>query len=152
MANVRSVGGYLYSLYHTRYSKNMDEMKMHKLMYFSQRESLMLNGNPLFEEDFYGWKYGPVLKSVRSEYFEAYPYHDVKDDLASSEKELLDAVMDRYGGLSSWKLSSLSHAELSWRKSREGLKAGENGDVKLDLKAMMVDAAREKAYRKKQAV
>ena len=43
-------------------------MKMHKLMYFSQRESLMYNNEPLFDGVFYGWKYGPVLKEVRSAY------------------------------------------------------------------------------------
>ena len=152
MASSRSVGAFLYTLYAEKYDEGMDEMKMHKLMYFSQRESLMLYNRLLFVEDFYGWKYGPVLKSVRTEYHKERPYYGVEDDLLENEKVLLSAVMDRYGGLSSWKLSSLSHAELSWRKSRNGLQAGENGEVKLDLKAMKVDAAREKALRKRQAV
>ena len=34
---------------------------MHKLMYFIQRESLMYNNDILFNEDFLGWKFGPVL-------------------------------------------------------------------------------------------
>ncbi len=153
MANVKCVGAYLNSLYMAKYSKNLDEMKMHKLMYFSQRESLMSHNEPLFEEEFLGWKYGPVLQSVRNEYKNKGsnpPFYKVNCCLAESEKNLLSSVMDRYGNLSSWKLSSLSHAELSWRKSRRGLKAYDNGTVKLELNAMKVDAAREKSYRKKQ--
>ncbi|RGS25727.1 MULTISPECIES: Panacea domain-containing protein [Clostridia] len=53
---------------YTQNGVHMDEMKMHKLMYFSQRESLMYNNEPLFDGVFYGWKYGPVLKEVRSAY------------------------------------------------------------------------------------
>ena len=53
----------LYDMYYAEKGVHMDEMKMHKLMYFSQRESLMYNKEPLF-----GWKYGPVLTEVRSEF------------------------------------------------------------------------------------
>lgn len=150
MANERAVGSYLYNEYLRHFSEPMDEMKMHKLMYFAQRESLMLYDRCLFNEAFYGWKFGPVLKSVRSEYHDKNktPYSGVKDDLAGEEKKLLDAVLERYAGMSSWKLSSLSHAEYSWRRARRGLKSGENGDVVMELNAMKVDAAREKAYRR----
>ena len=153
MADVKCVGAYLNSLYMAKYSENMDEMKMHKLMYFSQRESLMRYNEALFEEDFLGWKYGPVLLSVRDEYRKKGsnpPFGNVRCCLTELEKSLLNSVMNRYGSLSSWKLSSLSHAELSWRKSRKGLKASDNRNVKLELNAMRVDAAREKSYRKKQ--
>lgn len=150
MTKARMVGCYLYNAYLDRFSESMDEMKMHKLMYFSQRESLMLYDRCLFDEAFYGWKFGPVLKSVRTEYHDKNktPYYGVNVDLKEEEMELLDAVFNRYAGLSSWKLSSLSHAEYSWRRARKGLKSGENGNVEMELKAMKVDAAREKAYRR----
>lgn len=51
----------LYNMYYEQMGVLMDEMKMHKLMYFSQREALMQNNEPLFDGTFYGWKYGPVL-------------------------------------------------------------------------------------------
>lgn len=148
MDNVKSVGAYLYALYNVKYSKKMDEMKMHKLMYFSQRESLMKFGELLFEEDFYGWKYGPVLVSVRNEYHKKQPYEDFKYNLKPEVKQLLDDVMNRYGGMSSWKLSSLSHDEFSWKNARKGLSPKDNGSTKLELSAMKVDAAREKAHRR----
>ena len=127
----------LYDMYLEQTGVYMDEMKMHKLMYFSQRESLMYNQEALFVEDFYGWRYGPVLKSVRSEYMKSVPFHNVHGNVSTQ----------RYGHESSWKLSSLSHGEFSWKMARKGLKASENGDVKLSLAAMEVDAARELASR-----
>ena len=39
----------LYDMYYEQNGVPMDEMKMHKLMYFSQRDSLMYNNKPLFE-------------------------------------------------------------------------------------------------------
>lgn len=137
----------LYDMYLEQTGVYMDEMKMHKLMYFSQRESLMYNQEALFVEDFYGWRYGPVLKSVRSEYMKSVPFHNVHGNVSARTGMLLKSVLQRYGHESSWKLSSLSHGEFSWKMARKGLKASENGDVKLSLAAMEVDAARELASR-----
>lgn len=137
----------LYDMYYRQFNKSMDEMKMHKLMYFAQRESLMYNHDLLFEDDFYGWKFGPVLKCVRGEYMHA-PFESTEGSVSSQTKQLLQDVLNRYGSLSSWKLSSLSHDELSWKKARQGLDASENGDVKLSLNAMRLDATRELAARK----
>ena len=68
--------------------------------------------------------------------------------LSNGTMELLKNVLERYGSLSSWKLSSLSHEEFSWKKARKGLKAEDNGDVALSLDAMRVDVTRELMNRK----
>lgn len=148
MEKTMCVAKTLYDMYYKQNGRRMDEMKMHKLMYFAQRESLMFHNERLFDGDFYGWKYGPVLKEVRSAYkndvFLCSSFEKVSDDAL----ELLKSVMERYGSLSSWKLSSLSHEEFSWKRARKGLKASDNGDVTLSLDAMRVDAAREQMRRK----
>ena len=71
MENTMSVATALDSMFYEKNGKHMDEMRMHKLMYFVQRESLMYNNEPLFDAIFYGWKYGPVLSSVY-EYFKSF--------------------------------------------------------------------------------
>ena len=86
MENSKVVAKVLYNMYQDRFRCPMDEMKMHKLMYFAQRESLMYDKEPLFEESFYGWKYGPVLKSVRSQFMTPQPYADVREDVSSETK------------------------------------------------------------------
>ena len=137
----------LYDMYFEQNGTYMDQMKMHKLMYFSQRESLMYNHEALFTEEFYGWKYGPVLKSVRSEYMKKVPFHKVDGSVSPRTTLLLKNVLKQYGNVSSWKLSSLSHNEFSWKMARKGLNASENGDVQFSLDAMKVDATRELAFR-----
>lgn len=136
----------LYDMYYEKYNAPMPEMKMHKLMYFAQRESLMRNGRPLFDDPFYGYKHGPVLKTVKH----AYAFHLLSEsfeEVSDDTRKLLDNVLERYGALSLWKLSSLSHNEFSWKKARKGLKANDNGNVELSLNAMKVDAVRERVYR-----
>lgn len=149
MEKTLSVAKALYDMYFSEKGEHMDEMKMHKLMYFSQRESLMYDKVPLFDGTFYGWKYGPVLKEVRDEYKYKTYFSEVTGDVCDRTKELLKDVFERYGSLSSWKLSSLSHGEFSWKKARHGLSAADNGDVKLTLETMMVDATKELAQRKR---
>lgn len=143
MENTLCVAKALYEMYYEQNGICMDEMKMHKLMYFSQRESLMYNNEPLFDGIFYGWKYGPVLKEVRSTYKNNTLASKSSGTLSDATLKLLKSVMERYGSLSSWKLSSLSHEEFSWKKARKGLEAAEDGNIELSLDAMKVDATRE---------
>lgn len=148
MEKTMCVAKALYDMYYAEKGAHMDEMKMHKLMYFSQRESLMYNKERLFDATFYGWKYGPVLTEVRSEFRMLRPFADVRGSVSAKTMELLKSVLNRYGSLSSWKLSSLSHEEFSWKKSRVGLEADEDGNVELALDAMKVDATKELVARK----
>ena len=114
MENTLSVAKVLYNSYYERFYHEMDQMKMHKLMYFLQRESLMQSGEVLFPDAFQGWRYGPVLTVVRNEYLKGNAFSTVDDTVSKETKGLVDSVLSRYGNLSSWKLSSLSHSEFSW--------------------------------------
>ena len=156
MDRALSVASYLYAEYLKKVSSDMSEMRMHKLMYFLQRESLIELGTVLFDEPFHGWKFGPVLKSVRSAYMEAKQknmplFFQVDNDVSKEAKKLVGTILERYGGMSAWKLSALSHDEFSWILSRKGLKPDETGDVELSLNAMKCDALREYVKRRKQA-
>lgn len=147
MVNTLSAAKTLYNMYYDAKHVAMDEMKMHKLMYFSQREALLQFGQPLFDDDFVGWKYGPVLKSVRHEYWKERPFANTSPVSDLDAVAVLKSVYDRYADLSSWELSALSHGEYSWKRSREGLSPSDEGDVKLELNAIKVDAATEKHRR-----
>lgn len=65
-----NVAQYIYEEYKKMSGSVIDEMKLHKFLYLTQRESLAITGQPLFEEAFEGWKYGPVCREVRSCYTE----------------------------------------------------------------------------------
>lgn len=148
MSKTLAVAKYLNELNVQRHNCSMDQMKMHKMMYFSQRESLMINDTLLFEELFEAWKFGPVLTSVRSEYRRPKLFESVNEVLLDDEKELIASVFERYDSFDAWDLSSLSHEEFSWKQAREGLAPNENGSRKMSVQAMRVDARREMLRRK----
>lgn len=148
MSSALAVAKYLNELNVHKHGCGMDEMKMHKMMYFSQRESLMIDDNPLFEDLFEAWKFGPVLRNVRNEYKRDQMFTSVNETLNEKEKELVSSVFERYDSYDAWDLSSLSHEEFSWKQAREGLAPNENGSRKISLQAMRVDAKREMLRRK----
>ena len=79
MKDMMTVAAYIYGRYQREYNEKIDEMKLQKLMYFAQRESLIRTGEPLFEGDFYGWRFGPVLKELRTPYKDESFSPDVTD-------------------------------------------------------------------------
>ena len=143
MERVLNVAKELYVMYQDRYHCDMDEMKMHKLMYFANRESLIQYNKPLFTTLFKAWKYGPVLDCVRKAYRSSQPFCEIKGSVTEETKKILSNVMDMYGSLDSWKLSNLSHQELSWKYARNGLVAGENGNKPMKEEYIRVDAKTE---------
>ena len=96
MAQLLAVAKYLNELHVSKHDCEMDQMKMHKMMYFSQRESLMISGSPLFDGDFEAWKYGPVLTEVRSEYMTGNMFAGTYDALTEDEVQLVNDVFNRY--------------------------------------------------------
>ncbi len=148
MENMLSVVKMFNSLYRAENDADMDQMRMHKMMYLTQRESLMYNKELLFDADFEGWMYGPVLVGVRDEYTSGTMFQSAPDNLSEESQKLVASVYQRYNKLSSWQLSTLSHGELSWKNSREGLSASAHGSVHLKLADMRLDAARELLRRK----
>ena len=149
MANTLAVAKYLNDLCKQETGADMTEMKMHKLMYFSQREALMNTNEPLFGNDFEAWRYGPVLPEVRDEYHSTTPkFSGNYGKLSDVEKSLVAAVYTMYASRSAWTLSSLSHEEYSWKQARAGLSPDAPSQKKLSLSAMRVDAKRELLRRK----
>ena len=146
MKDVMSVAAYLCGSYENEYSEKIDEMKLQKLMYFAQRESLIVADTPLFEADFYGWRFGPVLKELRAPYKEA-SFAAVGDDAIGGDKATLDEVFKTYAPKDAWSLSRLSHGEICWKRSRKGVAPGESSDNMIPLDDIRMDAQRMKERR-----
>ena len=70
MEKVFDVADYICREYFKLSGERIDEIVLHKLLYFVQRESLALSGKLLFKEEFEGWKYGPVCVTVRNHFCE----------------------------------------------------------------------------------
>ena len=84
MEKVTTIASYIYQRYQQDYGKRMDEMKLHKLLYFVQREAIIQTDEPMFKEQFEAWKYGPVMVEIRRMYKDGnYPKHTLKNTKAS---------------------------------------------------------------------
>lgn len=145
MEKIINVAQYIFDEYKKITKEAIDEMKLHKLLYFAQRESLAITNEPLFLEEFEGWKYGPVCKEIRNS-ITVDGVIDYDGDISDESKYIINNVILQYGSLASWKLSEMSHKEKSWKNSRMGLKDGENGNRKLKLEDIREDARKVRPY------
>lgn len=145
MDKIIDVAAYIVAKYKEMTHETLDEMKLHKLLYFTQRESFAILGKPAFEGDFEGWKYGPVSREVRQDYEQGEFLVETKK-ISDDIKYIVNNVLLEYGALASWKLSDLSHREISWLNSRAGLKDGENGSNIIQLADIQKDSEKVRSY------
>ncbi|MDK6863186.1 MULTISPECIES: Panacea domain-containing protein [Nosocomiicoccus] len=122
------------------------ELKLQKLLYFAQRESLAYTGDVLFDNEFEGWEHGPVLKDIRYYFDENYSISNQESTLTETEKFIIDSVVHKYAKYDAWYLRNLSHEEYSWIKSREGLKPHESGNKVLAVSDIKKDAEKVKVF------
>lgn len=145
MDKITNVANYIIIRYKELTKETLDEMKLHKLLYFTQREAFAVIGEPAFEGDFEGWKYGPVSREIRNCLYNGEIVVPT-EPIADSIQYIVNNVILEYGSLASWKLSELSHRETSWIKSRKGLAPGENGNKIIDIKDIQEDAKKVRPY------
>ena len=145
MEKIINVAQYIYVKYRQVTGEVIDEMKLQKLLYFTQRECIAITNEPMFPESFEGWKYGPVCRELRGS-ITPDGIIDYDSDISEEDKYIVNNVIAEYGALASWKLSELSHKEKSWKNARIGLKDGENGSIKLSLDDIREDAGKVRPY------
>ena len=146
MARAIDVAQYIFNEYKMLSGKTIDEMKLHKLLYLSQRECLAITNSPMFQENFEGWKYGPVCRDVRAYFTEDGMCCDDIQDISNEERYIVKNVILQYGAYESWKLSELSHKEESWKNARKGIPNGQNGNRVLKLEDIRKDAEKVRPY------
>ena len=147
MEKLMNVASYIYNRYQDTKGERIDEMKLHKMLYFAQRESFIQKNEPLFEEVFYGWKFGPVLKEIRNAYRDNAFYSHIDEDIILRIKSIMDKVFEEYADKDSWSLSRLTHGEIAWKNSRKGVSDGANSDCPIDVEDIRKDAERVRARR-----
>ena len=145
MDRIIDTAAYVTKRYTELTNEVLDEMKLHKLLYFIQRESLAITGEPAFDGVFEGWKFGPVCREVRTNFCEGEIVCHT-NDISDRLKYIVNNVIVEYGSLAAWKLSELSHKDSSWKNARRGLAPDENGSVALRLEDIKTDAAKVRPY------
>ncbi|CAN5417882.1 hypothetical protein BH10BDE1_BH10BDE1_28010 [soil metagenome] len=94
-------------------------MKIQKLVYFAHGWCLALSGQPLIDEEFEAWTHGPVVPAIYHA-FKHYgaavvdqPSRRGTSAVPAELTPLINRIIRRYGHLSGFTLSELTHKENS---------------------------------------
>lgn len=139
MIDARTAAKYLIQRYLQESDGAMDEMKLHKLLYFTQRESFVLLGKPMFLDKFEAWKYGPVMPNLRKVNLDDLAHSH--SSVASEYIPVLEDTLQRYAKMDSWTLSNISHGESCWQKAKDKETGSfpveiETSDIEYDAKVI----------------
>ncbi len=140
MIDVMNAAKYIANKYNNMYQDVISEMKLHKLLYFAQRESLVRYDKPLFDANFQGWRFGPVIPQIRASYSTIISSEPLF--VRRTDKDILNYILCVYGAKDAWSLSRLTHGEYSWYKSRIGIGEFENSSRLISIEDIRVDANR----------
>lgn len=148
MSTAYDIALYLSGRYECLFGEQIGEMKLHKLLYLAQRESIIRYDQPLFNDKFQGWRFGPVLPGIRYSFQDIINKRQTSKALDNNTVEIIEAILQMYGKKDPWSLSRLSHGEYSWQQSRKGMSEYDNGYIPIQVEDIRVDAERIKERRK----
>lgn len=106
--------------------ESMTNLKLQKLLYYAQGVHLAITGEPLFCEEIYAWKHGPVVSDVydiyKSNKGNSIPVNNEADDYEiitelendSMAIDTLEFVFNEYGQYTAWALRNMTHQERPW--------------------------------------
>lgn len=140
MEKVTSVASYIVSRYLKQFGEILDEIKLQKLLYFTQLEAIVRTGTPMFDAEFRAWKYGPVVIEIH----ERYKTGDFHEQLSIESQErwqkCFDYIFEKLAPKKSMSLVSHSHCQKSWRRARAGYGYYDVSDVPMKMSDIYEDA------------
>ena len=100
---------------------DVTNLKVQKLVYYTQGFYLALNGKPLFNNDIKAWAHGPVVPELYQEYkgfgkqaIELTKKFNPHVCLTKAEIEHVELIYEVFGQFSAWKLRNMTHEEKPW--------------------------------------
>ena len=126
MVSIKEIANYIVSYFSTIATNSIEgdltNLKLQKLLYYCQLESLKRNNEPLFNEAIEAWNYGPVIPSVYQEYkkFGRNILETTKPNLLLNPDEvkvLVDNVIETKGQYTGIALMRMTHEENAWKKA-----------------------------------
>lgn len=119
MEDVIKIASYISQRYEYEFGSRIDEMKLHILLYFIQRESIVQTGRPLFADTFSAKKGGLSISFVHAAY-EADALHDKLPEVTLTRyKPVFDHVFKTYVHKDMIGLATLIQNEFSWKTAME---------------------------------
>lgn len=102
----------------------LSNLKLQKLLYYSQGYHLARRGKPLFEDPIQAWSHGPVVEKV----YHAFKKHGSGDlslpkedefdwpDVDEDTTQFLIQIWDQLGCFAAWRLRDMTHSEAPWKE------------------------------------
>jgi uncharacterized phage-associated protein len=103
----------------------VDNLKLQKLLYYVQGWHLAVTGGPAFQQPLEAWVHGPVQPGVYGEY-KHYRWNPINQEVKAPElpeslRDVIQEVLDAYGGDSGYELELRTHREPPWLLARGGI-------------------------------
>ncbi len=120
---------FIFRAYEDGREAQMTNMKVQKLLYYTQSLHLALFDEPLFDDEIQAWRLGPVCPPAYYFYseFEAQqlpvPRKNELTHLSEETQNLIEEVWEYFGEYHAYHLSDMTHLEFPWKKARKGLPA-----------------------------
>lgn len=130
MHNVIDVANFFVDMACSREEGYITNLKVNKLLYYTQAWSVVRLGHPLFEENIEAWTYGPVVPSVYNA-FRKYKSNNISEvcgeylpeKFSDEELQLLIDVQREYGKYTAATLVDMTHKKGSpWAQVYDGSK------------------------------
>lgn len=103
----------------------ISNLKLQKLVYYSQGFVMAIMNKKLFNENIEAWAHGPVVPELYHKYKSFGSCGINKPQNANYKtldnfkclKDIIDEVFQAYGQFSAWKLRNMTHSETPWLKT-----------------------------------
>lgn len=120
MYKVEHVAAYIAKRYRDQYKQDIESATLHKLLYFAQRECIILHKTTLFDSPIYAGEYGPTILKI----IELCGQNSIKDILSfyieiEQYQDVFEKIMAVYSKRSITSLIDLSKDEISWKNAMD---------------------------------
>jgi uncharacterized phage-associated protein len=123
-----------------RTGNTVSNLKLQKLVYYSQAWHLAIYGVPLFEEDFQAWVHGPVVPELYQKY-EVFGWQPIQEDISpklpTEVSVFLGEVADEYFACDAYELEQMTHVEAPWIQARGNLQSDSPSNAVIEKAWMM---------------
>ncbi len=127
--------------------KYLNNLKLHKLLYYVQAWHLAFYDEILFDGKFQAWIHGPVNREIYDRFKETKSLYsdvdqnDIRDsfdlDALSPDKTFhIDKILEAYAKFTGTQLEEMSHQEEPWNMARKGYRPTQRCEELIDENVM----------------
>lgn len=123
-----------------RIARGSTYMKLQKIVYYAQVESLVHYKKPLFNEKILAWRGGPVVRELFDKHQGRKYLTNINlgnaSQLSMEQKSCVNWAIEKYGNLDGDTLSHLTHIEQPWKDARANLPSDAPSDTEITQQSL----------------